>query len=258
MGDLSKHFSQKEFVCSCCGRYKPMSTLLISMLEKVYDYMNAKAINISSGYRCENNPWGYKNDAHRKAMAADLCVQKQDGSFYSSWDIAEVAERLGFRGIGIIDNTYIHLDTRGHEPFVYNFWFGNEMTGENYTTFQRGTVFYGDNNKLIKTESDSDTLEIKLQKILNAKGAKLTVDGIIGNLSLTELRHYTIEPNDSGELTKWTQEKLKSIGYDIDINGTADKKTMDAIHKFQKDNGLGEGVCLSGGDWSVLIKISNK
>ena len=128
------------------------------------------------------------------------------------------------------------------------------MTGENYTTFQRGTVFYGDNNKPIKTESDSDTPEIKLQKILNTKGAKLTIDGIIGNLSLTELRRYTIEPNDSGELTKWTQEKLKSIGYDVDINGTADKKTMNAIHKFQKDNGLGEGTCLSGGDWGVLIK----
>ena len=69
MGDLSKHFSQKEFVCSCCGRYKDMSKLLIEMLEKVYDYMNAKAINISSGYRCENNPWGYKNDAHRKAIS---------------------------------------------------------------------------------------------------------------------------------------------------------------------------------------------
>lgn len=255
---LSSHFTSEEFICSCCGGYKPMSTLLITMLEKVYAYMNAKAIIISSGYRCENNPWGYKNDAHRKAMAADLCVQKQDGSFYSSWDIAEVAERLGFRGIGIIDNTYVHLDTRGHEPFVYDFWFGNEMTGENYTTFQRGTVFYGDNNKPIETESDSDTSEIKLQKILNTKGAKLTVDGIIGKLSLTELRHYTIEPNDSGELTKWTQEKLKSIGYNVDINGTADKKTMDAIHKFQKDNGLGEGTCLSGGDWGVLIKISNK
>lgn len=251
MGNLSEHFDSSEFICSCCGKYKPMSTLLISMLEKVYAYMNAKAIIISSGYRCLNNPWGYKNDAHRKAMAADLCVQKQDGTNYSSWDVAEVAERLGFRGIGIIDNTYVHLDTRGHEPFVYDFWFGNEMTGENYTTFQRGTVFYGDNNKT--SEIDNDTQEVKLQKILNAKGASLDTDGIIGNLTLTDLRNYTIEPYDSGELTKWTQERLKALGYDIDVNGTADEKTMNAIHKFQKDNKLGIGN-LSGGDWAILLK----
>lgn len=256
MGNLSEHFDSSEFICSCCGKYKPMSTLLISMLEKVYDYMNAKAIIISSGYRCENNPWGYKNDAHRKAMAADLCVQKQDGSFYSSWDVAEVAERLGFRGIGIIDNTYVHLDTRGHEPFVYDFWFGNEMTGENYTTFQRGTIFYGDNN-IANTEPDTSTdnesHEMKLQKILNAKGYQLTEDGIVGNNTLTNLRDYTIEPNDSGELTKWTQERLKALGYDVDINGTADEKTMNAIHKFQRDNNLGEDNCLRGGDWAILI-----
>lgn len=254
MGNLSEHFDSTEFCCECCGRSKPMSTLLISMLEKVYDYMNAKAIIISSGYRCENNPWGYKNDAHRKAMAADLCVQKQDGSFYSSWDVAEVAERLGFRGIGIIDNTYVHLDTRGHEPFVYDFWFGNEMTGENYTTFQRGTIFYGDNNTEPDTSTDNESHEMKLQKILNNKGSSLDTDGIIGTLTLTELRNYTIEPNDSGELTKWVQEKLKSLGYDIDVNGTADEKTMNAIHEFQKKNGLGIGKNLSGGDWAILMK----
>ena len=28
---------------------------------------------------------------------------------------------------------------------------------------------------------------------------------------------------------------------------------MNAIHKFQRDNGLGEGI-LSGGDWAVLLK----
>jgi peptidoglycan hydrolase-like protein with peptidoglycan-binding domain len=71
---------------------------------------------------------------------------------------------------------------------------------------------------------------------------------------LSSLRDYTIEPNDSGELTKWTQQKLKALGYDVDVNGTADTKTMNAIHKFQKDNGLGEGKCLGGGDWAVLLK----
>ena len=43
------------------------------------------------------------------------------------------------------------------------------------------------------------TFVTNVQNILNRKGAKLEVDGKIGNLTLTDLREYTIEPNDSGE-----------------------------------------------------------
>jgi len=110
---------------------------------------------------------------------------------------------------------------------------------------------YRPNKTTIKSVENTIT---ELQDILNRKGSKLDIDGIIGNLTLTDLRKYTIEPNDSGELTKWTQQKLKALGYDVDVNGTADTKTMNAIHKFQKDNGLGEGKCLGGGDWAVLLK----
>lgn len=257
MGDLSTHFSQSEFICSCCGRSHAVSKLLIDRLEKMFAIMDAKAIFVNSGYRCESNPYGKSTDAHRKGIAADIRVQKKDGSWYTSWDIAEVAERLGFGGIGLMLPNSCHVDTRDTEPYENIHWFGNEYTYGNtpkndwIKTFQRGTVFTGEKNN---TVSNSDTSEIKLQKILNNKGSKLDVDGIIGNLTLTDLRDYTIEPNDSGELTKWTQERLKALGYDVDINGTADTKTMNAIHKFQKDNGLGEGKNLSGGDWAVLLK----
>lgn len=256
MGDLSTHFSQNEFNCECCGRSHAMSKLLINRLEKMFTIMDAKAIYVNSGYRCENNPWGSKTDAHRRGIAADIRVQKKDGSWYTSWDIAEVAERLGFGGIGLMLPDSCHVDTRDTEPYDNIHWFGNEYTYGNtpksdwIKTFQRGTVFVGEKNN---TDSNNgDTLKIKLQKILNNKGYNLDVDGIIGNITLTDLRDYTIEPNDSGELTKWTQERLKALGYDIDINGTADEKTMNAIHAFQKDNNLGIGN-LSGGDWAILI-----
>jgi len=256
MGDLSTHFSQSEFNCKCCGRSHAVSQLLINRLEKMFTIMDAKAIYVNSGYRCESNPWGSKTDAHRKGIAADIKVQKKDGSWYTSWDIAEVAERLGFGGIGLMLPDSCHVDTRDTEPYVNNHWFGNEYAYGNtpkndwIKTFQRGTVFAGEKNN---TVSNSDTSEIKLQKILNNKGYNLDIDGIIGNITLTALRDYTIEPNDSGELTKWTQELLKVRGYDVDVNGTADEKTMNAIHKFQKDNNLGEGI-LSGGDWCVLLQ----
>ena len=145
MGNLSPHFDSSEFVCSCCGQSITMSSLLIERLEKMHSLMGAKAIYINSGYRCNNNPWGSPTDAHRKGIAADIRVQKQDGSYYTAEDIAEAAERIGFGGIGIMEPDSCHVDTRDSEPYVNNHWFGNETTGDDYIkTFQRGTTFDGE------------------------------------------------------------------------------------------------------------------
>ena len=253
MGNLSAHFSKSEFRCQCgCGNENP-SKLLISMLEKLYSYMNAKAIIISSGYRCPKysvSVGGMMNDAHTRNMAADLCVQKQTGGFYSSWDIAEAAERLGFKGIGIINDTYIHLDTRGHEPYANSFWFGNEVTGATYNTFQRGTVFAGQVSKKVEI----GVLNKELQRILNRKGHNLAIDGIVGKYTLEAVKNYIIELGDSGELCKWVQQKLNSLGYDCGaIDGFIGKKTIKAINDWQRDKNLGQGY-LGGTDWDILLK----
>lgn len=145
MGNLSLHFDKEEFRCQCgCGGENP-SPKLIEMLEKLHDLMGASAIIISSGYRCPNysvQVGGYRNDAHTCNIAVDCCVKKPDGSYYTSSDIAEAAERVGFEGIGIIDDTYCHLDTRGYDSYVNSHWWGDERTGnDNISSFQRGTVF---------------------------------------------------------------------------------------------------------------------
>lgn len=142
---LSAHFDKDEFKCGCgCNGHNP-SPKLIEMLEKLHDLMGANAIVISSGYRCPSYSvkiGGYKNDAHTANIAADLCVYGPSGNLYSSADVAEAAERVGFEGIGIIDDTYVHLDTRGYDSYLNSHWFGSERTGnDNISSFQRGTVF---------------------------------------------------------------------------------------------------------------------
>lgn len=155
MGNLSEHFDKSEFKCECCGQYKDMSKLLIERLEKMHSLMGAKAIYINSGYRCNNNPWGSPTDAHRKGMAADIRVQRKDGSYYTAEDIAEAAERVGFRGIGLMEDLSginppaCHVDTRGDEPYIYDWWHGDESRHIDWTkdsghTFIRGTVFDGE------------------------------------------------------------------------------------------------------------------
>ena len=258
MGDLSTHFSQSEFNCEHCGHSHAMSRLLIDRLEKMFTIMDAKAIFVNSGYRCENNPWGSKTDAHRRGIAADIRVQKKDGSWYTSWDIAEVAERLGFGGIGLMLPDSCHVDTRDTEPYVNNHWFGNEYAYGNtpkndwIKTFQRGTVFAGEKDKCL---SQSVKADIKgLQTILNNAGAGLVVDGIVGNKTLSAVKKYTVELNDKGKLIKWVQDRLNQLGYNAGYaDGFAEQPTMDAIYRWQKDNGLGVGY-LGGSDWDVLLR----
>jgi len=149
MSKLSAHFDSSEFVCSCCGKSIKMSDLLIERLEQLHSLMGAKAVYINSGYRCNNNPWGSPTDAHRKGMAADIRVQRKDGSYYTAEDIAEAAERVGFKGIGIMEPDSCHVDTRGDEPYIYDWWHGNETKQivwikDSGHTFIRGTVFDGE------------------------------------------------------------------------------------------------------------------
>lgn len=258
MGDLSMHFSQHEFACEHCGRSHAMSKLLIDRLEQMFSIMDAKAIYINSGYRCENNPYGYKTDAHRRGIAADIKVQKKDGSWYNSQDIAEVAERVGFGGIGMMLPISCHVDTRDTEPYDNKHWFGNEYTygkvlkNDWIKTFQRGTVFAGEKNNCPTQNTKTDIKE--LQQILNNVGAGLVVDGIVGNKTLSAVKKYTIRSGDTGNLVKWVQNHLNQIGYNCGVvDGVAGQKTVGAIYDWQRTNKLGVGY-LGGSDWDVLLR----
>lgn len=176
MGNLSAHFDSSEFICSCCGQSITMSQLLIDRLEQLHSLMGAKAVYINSGYRCNNNPWGSPTDTHRKGMAADIKVQRKDGSWYTAEDIAEAAERVGFKGIGMMEDlsgvnpAACHVDTRGDESYIYDWWHGDESRGIDWTkdsghTFIRGTVFDGEKAAPAPAPSDHSKEEL-LQELL--------------------------------------------------------------------------------------------
>lgn len=168
MGNLSAHFDSSEFVCSCCGKSIKMSDLLIERLEKLHALMGAQAVYINSGYRCNNNPWGSPTDAHRKGMAADIRVQRKGGSYYTAEDIAEAAERVGFKGIGIMEPDSCHVDTRGDEPYIYDWWHGNETKKIDWSkghTFIRGTVFDGEKTSASQEEHSKDELLAELKAL---------------------------------------------------------------------------------------------
>jgi len=100
----------------------------------------------------------------------------------------------------------------------------------------------------------------ELQQILNQKGFTLAEDGLFGINTLNALRKYTIEINDTGTLTKWTQEFLAQKGYNVGyIDGVAGAQTMFGIEQFQHAKNLGtikrNGYSYLGGDdWYYLIE----
>lgn len=171
MGDISAHFDKREFTCKCGKCYKAdIDNGLIEKLEQLHDLMNAHSIIITSGYRCptwSKSVGGYFNDAHTKGIAADIVVYKSFNSPYTSYDVAEAAERVGFTGIGIIDNIAVHVDIRNNQNYVNSHWFGNEMTGDdNIKTFQRGTKFV---SRETKTETPEPEKEHTIEIIIDGK-----------------------------------------------------------------------------------------
>lgn len=141
---ITDHFDSKEFACPCCKKAN-ISKEFVERLEKLFAACQASCIIISSGYRCPDysvSVGGYRNDMHTLGGAADLIVYRNGsnggrGEPMSSFAVCAIAEDLGlFNGIAVIDDSYVHLDIRGVIPYSNNHWFGNEATGENYTTFK--------------------------------------------------------------------------------------------------------------------------
>lgn len=82
----------------------------------------------------------------------------------------------------------------------------------------------------------------ELQRLLNNKGFNLKVDGVMGDNTYNALCNYSFDYGDQGELCKWVQQRLNSLGFNCgNPDGIIGNNTVNAIHAFQRANGLGEG-----------------
>ncbi len=115
---LSEHFRVKEFRARRGGKLDGdrilVSEELILMLEKLSRVLKYKPIIVTDGYRTEeyDKLLTGKAGQHTKGLAADIRVEG-----YTSYELAALAEMLGFDGIGIINERAVHLDVRGYKSF---------------------------------------------------------------------------------------------------------------------------------------------
>jgi len=106
MGDLTDHFSRKEFACKCnCGSDK-VKQELVSKLEMTR-LMYGKPMKITSGIRCEGHNkdvGGVEDSTHLDGYAADIAVS---GCFERDQLVGFL--RTHFNRMGIAED-FIHVD----------------------------------------------------------------------------------------------------------------------------------------------------
>lgn len=268
--NLSEHFKVKEFASVNGSKVYAdiikIDTELINKLEKLYSVLGCSSITINSGYRSPQHDiavGGSGYGKHVEGLAADI-VCKVKGEIVNSKIVCCIASELGFGGVANISKNYraVHVDTRSGSKY-----YGDEIRGynsiwkynKNWTDFYKYFNLtkeevdkYKMNKSELKWQYKYDEKIQQLQKILTLRGKKITIDGIAGNKTYEAVKSYTLDLGDGGLLTKWTQERLNQLGYECKITSIVLTDTMNAINKFQKDNGLKEGY-LGGTDWYYLL-----
>jgi uncharacterized protein YcbK (DUF882 family) len=105
MGDLSEHFSRREFACRHCGALVPVAEDLVHVLEHIRA-ISGEPLPIVSGYRCpvHNAAVGSKpRSQHLLGTAADI----PRGRATLGQAVAH-----GARGVGVRAGWAIHVDVR--------------------------------------------------------------------------------------------------------------------------------------------------
>lgn len=152
MSKLSKHFDMSEFICNCCKVGK-VDSKIIDILERLFDYLHCSKIIITSGYRCSNYEKIVGNKSgkgyHTTGQAVDINCWKNDKERFSSKEIALALEDLGWnKGIGIISDTAVHIDSRDTK-YYFDERNNNKSIGSSFYTF------YGvDRDKNVKEAID--------------------------------------------------------------------------------------------------------
>lgn len=128
---LTAHFNLKEFRSKDGADEIVICPDLLNLcLEPLFKEMNAKAINITSGYRsiAHSKAIGGSGakDNHHMGMAADIKVKKQDGTYFSAKEVAVALQHMGWEhGIGLM-STAVHVDTGS------KYWFDETKKSNGY------------------------------------------------------------------------------------------------------------------------------
>lgn len=196
---------------------------------------------------------GWENpDIHSQGFGQYVCIRGADGLFYyyghlsqlrvKSGDLVVCTEIIGIEGsTGHSTGSHCHYEIRGA------FYKGAKV----YDVCAISGIPNVQGGIYDSSVALCDNSIKALQTALNSEGSDLVVDGISGPLTLAAAQQHTICDGSSGEVVKWLQTKLNSLGYNCGtVDGIAGPNTMAAIHKWQCDHG---GVSFNSNDWAEIL-----
>ncbi len=112
-----KFFSEREFVCKCCGQLPPsMRANIVALVDNVLDPAREEfggPVTVNSGYRCPKHNLkvgGAKASQHMKGEAADVCCADNKR-------LAEIIEKNGK-----YDQMIKYLRPDGSIRFIHVSW----------------------------------------------------------------------------------------------------------------------------------------
>ena len=114
----------------------------------------------------------------------------------------------------------------------------------------------GDNPKIVwgtKYNKDVQDFQALMKQLKKYSGP---VDGIAGNYTLKAAKNYTVANCVDGNVSKWVQRRLKSLGYyDGLVDGKPRSLTEKSIVLLEKDYGLTQNGEISYNDWYYLLAV---
>ncbi len=120
MGDISKNFNRKEFVCRCGCEEDNISLVVVDIWQEVRDHFNAR-VTITSGSRCKKhnkNIGGVDNSQHVEANdgfshAADGQVEGVEPARVADFIESKYPNSLGLGRY----KTFTHIDDRSDRAY---------------------------------------------------------------------------------------------------------------------------------------------
>lgn len=204
---------------------------------------------------------GWENVNNRsQGFGQYVCIKSNDGLYYYYGHLSQINVRtgqavkctdiIGYEGsTGYSTGSHCHYEIRG------GFYKGAQVydvCAFSGIPNKEGGIF--DDGYRQASSQPSNSLIADLQRALNTEGAGLVVDGICGEKTLAAARKQHISNCSSGEVVRWVQAYLNSLGYNCGIvDGISGRNTMAGINAWQKAQGVGIGE-MYGSDWDKLLK----